>query len=711
MLFAADTEGCLLIPGCAAPPLVCLQFKVDAGNPELIHVRDPACKRTVEYAVDHALWSFHNLAHDIVSLMAEYGPEMTERLFWLLDQDRATCTIVRQKLLDIAKGRFKGTSKRGYSLDVVAQALGCAQVVNKEDPWRMRYGELIDVPVPQWPADAIKYALGDAIAQSEVHTRQELNAQKYNIPLVDQFRQTRACVWLRLTEAHGIMVDPVRVEEYLDTVNETLKADREVCIERELARRDATGTKDLKRATAHMIACCRESEAEDLPVTKTGEKHLRAWLGIHPQDTKTVAPIGATWRWYEATKPSEGISLDEDACRDYGDELLEAFQRYGTSTLQIGRAMRLYTAAKRGIPIQPRFNKPQDSGRISCSQGDVKGEKTPTAFGAQMQNPAKDKKIKRLCPVGWGEREGEKGPEFFNPLTGETRPKFLLRKGTRECFVPRPGHAFLSTDWEGAEASAVAQVCIWTPGIGFSRMAQIINAGGNLPTEFGAQIAGISAEQAYAIRKAGGDAKKAFDSGPRQSAKIALYGYFGGMGPKKLKWQAKKLYDVRMSLGEAEELRRKLFVFAPEIPLFHRHGSNELRNKETTSFVQFGSGRLRGGCWYSALLNTKFQGLISDIFGDAGWQIMREMYVVRDSPLYGCRQVPVAAHDDVLSEVPLDRIHEAGTRQAQLMTEVGRKWCPDVALRCDPAAMLRWYKDAEAVWKDGRLQLWEPKNS
>lgn len=701
MLFSADTEGCLLIPGCQAPPLVCQQFKVDDGEPQLIHVKDPAFARTVDYAIDHCLWSFHNLAHDVVSLMAWGGYEVTARLFDLLDRDKATCTILRHRLLDIAKGRGKGAAKRGYSLDVVAKSLGCAQYINKEDPWRMRYGELIDVRVSQWPAEAKQYALNDAVAQYQVHTAQDVNAAKYGIPLVDQFRQARAAVWLRLIECHGIMVDPVRVEEYMDGVQTSLDADREVCQLAGLVRGD--GTKDIKAAARYMIWCCREGEEDDLPLTDTGEKHFRAWLGIDPRDTKTRPPIGATWKWYETFRPEKGISLDEEACQDYGDETLEAYQRYGTSTGQISRAMRLYTAAKRGIPIQPRYGVCADSGRTTCSQGDVKGQKIPTAFGAQLHNPAKDKKVKRLLPPGWVEQ----GENYVNPLTGETKKKIFERKGTRECFIPRPGHAFLSTDWEGAEASAVAQVCIWTPGIGFSRMGDIINRGGNLPTEFGALIAGIPTEQAYELRKKGGEAKKTFDAGPRQSAKIALYGYFGGMGPRKLKWQAKKLYGVVMTETYAAELRQKLFQFAPEIPLFHRWGSQQLRGKETTTFTQYVSGRVRGGCWYSALLNSTFQGLISEAIKGAGWQIAREMYVDRTSPLFGCRQVN-EVHDDILSEVPLERIHEAGTRQAAIMVEWGRKWCPDVALRCEPAAMLRWYKDAEAVWRDGRLQLWHP---
>jgi DNA polymerase-1 len=100
---------------------------------------------------------------------------------------------------------------------------------------------------------------------------------------------------------------------------------------------------------------------------------------------------------------------------------------------------------------------------------------------------------------------------------------------------------------------------------------------------------------------------------------------------------------------------------------------------------------------------------VADVFKDAGWRITREMYAVRSSPLYGCRVVN-ECHDDILSEIPLDRIHEAGYRQAQILMDTWNEWCPDVVCRCSPAAMMRMYKDAETVHDaNGRLICWEPE--
>jgi hypothetical protein len=714
MLFSADTEGCLIAPAMQAPPLVCLQFAVDDGKEQLIHVRDPACYRTVRYALEcGALWNFHNTAHDTASIMAQW-PDLIDPVFDLYDRDLATCTIIRQKLIDIARGRFKAASKRGYNLALVAQALKIPQVVNKEDPWRMRYGELLDVPVSQWPPEALSYALGDVTAQRSVFLAQE----QYADLLGDQFRQARAALWLKLMECRGVRVCPRRAEEYVENVRKLLEVDREVCEAAGLVRPPGdpkAGSRIMAAGQAYMVRICQETEAEDLPLTDKGEEQVRELLGI--KNPQTPIPIGASWHAYQKLGDKLAICLNEDACKQHGDETLEAFQRYGTSGTQLSRAQKLLTAARAGVPIQPRFGTLQDSGRMSCSEGDDKKAKVPSALGSQLHNPAKDKKIKRRQPPGW--IEDEAAQVFVNPLTGERKPSRFVRRGVRPLFQARPGYAFVSTDWEGAEASAAAQVCIWTPGIGFSRMGDIINAGGNLPTEYGAVIAGMSKEEAYAVREAGGDEKKAFDNGPRQAAKIALYGYLANMGPRKLRLQARKQYDVIMSLEQAADYKQKLYVFAPELKLLANWGSLQFPYHEKgklVAFRQFWSGRIRGGLWYSALLNTTFQGLVADVIKLAGWRVCREMYTGRlwdnraqESPLGGsyCWNGP---HDEILSECPLDVLHDAGFRQAQIMIDAAREICPDVAYRCVPAAMFNWAKDAEDVYDArDRLVPWTPE--
>ena len=122
--------------------------------------------------------------------------------------------------------------------------------------------------------------------------------------------------------------------------------------------------------------------------------------------------------------------------------------------------------------------------------------------------------------------------------------------------------------------------------------------------------------------------------------------------------------------------------------------------------TQFQSHRIRGGCSAPAAANTLFQGLAADGAKAALVQVTKEQYLDTYSPLYGCR-TPVFAHDELLIEAPLDRIHEAGYRLAEVMVDEMRKFVPDVKVKAEPAAMLRWDKGAETVLKEGKLAVWE----
>lgn len=696
-----DTETSLIGPASLAPPLVVCQFAWADEQEQIVHVRDPACRREIIRGLEYGVIDAHNLAYDACVIMAKW-PDLVPLVFECYERDGAVCTQQQAKLLAIGRGVFKQQKAFGYALDKALRFIGSDFVVDKSDPYRLRWGEYLDTPLDRIPEGAIKYALDDVRAQRILCQGQERYALERGIPLEDRFRQARGALWLRLLECNGIRVDPARVEAYIVSVSETLDHDREVCLDNGLIRFEGgRWVKTPANAMERMIRLCREAEEIDLPVTESGEELIREELGLGP---KEQIPLGASWKVLAkyghgtSTKGKKrlGISLNEDACQLYGDEELEAFQRFSTASLQVKRAERLLTAAKLGLPIQASFDPCKETGRTGCSQGDprktIAEQAEPVmAYGSQMHNPAKDKKITR-----------KDGSTF-------------VRKGTRECFVPREGCGFLSTDWAGAEAAAIAQICHWIPSIGFSRMGEVINAGGNLPTEFGAMIDGIPAKEAYDMKKAGGPEWKLFNSKTRQAAKIAIYGYFANMGPAKLKLQARKQYNYEMTEAYAAELKQKLFAFAPELPLYFKWVSAQLsgpRDEKRGSVLQFKSGRLRANCWYTELANTTFQGLVADVFKDAGFRIAKEMYVKKDSPLFGFRKVN-QVHDDILSEGPIPRLSEAGKLQAKIMRDVWHEWCPDVQADCEPAAMIGgWLKDAEAVWDaDGNLVPWDRRES
>jgi DNA polymerase I-like protein with 3'-5' exonuclease and polymerase domains len=88
--------------------------------------------------------------------------------------------------------------------------------------------------------------------------------------------------------------------------------------------------------------------------------------------------------------------------------------------------------------------------------------------------------------------------------------------------------------------------------------------------------------------------------------------------------------------------------------------------------------------------------------------VAKECYTDPDSDLFGCR--PVAfIHDEILMEAPLEKVDAAAKRLCRVMEDAMTQYIPNVLIKAEPAAMLRWYKGAEPVWNEqGRLDLWEP---
>lgn len=286
--------------------------------------------------------------------------------------------------------------------------------------------------------------------------------------------------------------------------------------------------------------------------------------------------------------------------------------------------------------------------------------------------------------------------------------------GVRECFVARPGHVFCSVDWAAAELRALAQICLW---MGFdSEMAKTFKADKKADPhqKLAASLLKVTPEVFADLKKAG-DArvKKA-----RQDAKAANFGYPGGMREKRFVSQARK-QGMNFSPEEATALRNAWLETTPEMYAYLNWGSmlsqRARRNGTYNTITQWAPWvkdekphRMRGGLEYSDLLNTGFQGLVSDAFCDALNEISFKCYCDPSSAMYGGRVI-FALYDETVCEWPEERAHEAALEQTEIMNKWLDFWCPDVPAYSEPALMKHWYKEAEAVYdREGRLVSWTP---
>ena len=220
---AFDTETYLFGPGSMAPRVVCLSWF--DGERSGLEVGDDNIERWLHQHLNQVPLAGHVVAYDAACVMATF-PSVWEKLWAAYEADNITCTAVRERLLDIAAGEFRGRwangkwEKHTYSMANIASRRLKKEVKKGEDTWRLRYGELDGLPFMQWPQDAIDYAVGDAVTTWEIFQNQEERSKHAHYAIPTQFEDTRADLALRLTSVWGIETDPVQVDKlWIQTID------------------------------------------------------------------------------------------------------------------------------------------------------------------------------------------------------------------------------------------------------------------------------------------------------------------------------------------------------------------------------------------------------------------------------------------------------------------------------------------------------------
>lgn len=323
-MISLDTETHLIATGRKAPPLVCVSFS-DGTRAEVVHRSDPALPGLVRQALRFGVVG-HNIAFDTAVLAANGFP--LEEIFDAYANDRITCTIVREKLLDIATGELATWRKPkgpGYALDVIAKRrLGLT--LDKDEAIRLRYETLHDVPVAQWPEVFRVYAETDALVTYRLWSGQASLPGSGN--LADEYRQARGAFWLGLMSTWGVLVD----QDALDALRRRYEADFAAAgddlVKAGLARVTRKGLVRNVKAAGARIVQAYANQGLDYPRTEGG-----------------------------------GPSLEREACENADDPALARYSEY----------MQLSTKVSKEIPalakplIHAYFDSLVETGRTSCA--------------------------------------------------------------------------------------------------------------------------------------------------------------------------------------------------------------------------------------------------------------------------------------------------------------------------------------------------------
>lgn len=703
---AFDFETALFAPARLAPPPACMTWQRRGFAADICGAEEARGILREALADTSTLFVGANVAFDF-AVAAEAYPELRPSIFEAYNDDRVTDVQMRQRLLDIAGGGYKGIIvgngvylPRRY--DLASLSKRCAGIELKKDEWRLSYGGFIGVPLEKWPEHAlvvqaqaketlaeleeewaevkpkdvpksvkkrmdglremiagdpkrcIEYPLADAIATLAVFEKQEAHASF----LEDQYRQARAYFALHLGSAWGLRTDAHGVEVLKKETEKDYEETKELLVERGLVR--VTGVADTKAAKRVMIAVCA---AEGLPLRRT-DSH-----GDEDKDTcckfdGTAVPKGAD-------ECEDHVCLDEEACLVTGDDLLVAYARFSTLRKVLKNDVK---ALSGGIvyPIHTSYGLAETGRTTSGKQSEESGLRD---YSTNVQN------IRRL-------------------------------PGIREAFVPREGRVFVSCDYPQLESYTWAQVCLKR--LGQSRLAEALNAGLDNHLMLTATMAELSYEDTEARYLEGDPEIDAL----RQLSKVGNYGFPGGMGPKTMLENAKKqlrkdvIERLQLDLPRMERLKDEWKETWPEAELYLQYIRSlgpPYGERFYATVESLFTKRYRGGATYCASCNNGFQALGSDCAKNAGWLIAKAQYVEPSSALFNTRTVAFI-HDEFLLEVLLSMVHEAGEALADAMAAGANVFLPDVPIpraKLKPTAMLRWSKKAKPVHDSfGRLVPW-----
>jgi DNA polymerase-1 len=527
---------------------------------------------------------------------------------------------------------------------------------HKDSSWRMRFWDLRKRPLTSYPQGAIDYVLGDA-----------------SVPVAIRARQAAQEAPWRAGHAGLPLYQHLSGEEAYKAFALHLISCWGVKTDRKRAEAFLTAIKvrlDVNREVLLEAGLIDRKGKKETKAAKARMETLCLSKGLNVPKTDT----GET-------------SLDKEACSRLGDELLLMYSDYSQAGTLVARAEDLCKGVD--LPLQTRFDSLLETSRTSTSK-----PKLPM-IGVQAQN----------------------FPRAVHKAGCRNKKCPGCAPGAREAMTPREGRLFFAADLPTAELRSLAQVNLDL--FQFSRMAEQINAGRDLHLWFGAQVLGITYEQAQAMLKTHNHVKEA-----RQDAKPCNFGFPGGMGIDNFIAYAWREYRVVLSVERATELKNLWLAAFPEMAQYFKlwkqqHNRGRSLKSEDGSYEysailvrHMRTGRWRANVPYCATCNTNFQELTATAAARGLMEVQRRAYTVKSSALYGSRVV-MYTHDECVAEGMADRSHEAAHEMAEVMAERFSDLHPNVPVSVSdikPVVMGIYSKGAEQR-KDstGRLVAWYPE--
>ncbi len=231
----------------------------------------------------------------------------------------------------------------------------------------------------------------------------------------------------------------------------------------------------------------------------------------------------------------------------------------------------------------------------------------------------------------------------------------------RKCFVPAPGNSLVIADYSQIELRVAAQISQ------DERMIEAYRTGGDLHKLTASLVTGTPIDE---ITKE-----------QRQSAKAVNFGLIFAMGARGLQLYSQDIYNVEMTLEEAEDFRERYFNAYVGI----RNWQDKIK-KNPPRVSRSLTGRRyfhREDAGLAGLYNTPVQGSAADIIKNALGMLVKTL----DGT--GAHIIAVV-HDEILLETPSDNSLKVAAILKQTMEKAGELYMPDVPLIAEAQIATSW---------------------
>jgi hypothetical protein len=745
-LLAFDTETSVVDLNRAVPQMA-LASASTGEQSCLIHPDDVGRFLLVHGDLE---WVGHNVAFDfwvVEKHLRERGEQVPLALWWQIAGDgRLRDSMLLDMLLRLARDDSY-PNPRG--LDEVAGEYAGLEIT-KDDPYRLRYGEIIGQDWSVIDTGFFDYVIKDAIVTRAAYVEIRKQAEQ----LLADFHGATTEILPNAVAKFGLLTESVQVQKSIALA----------AIQRHGLGVDLTwvrqGEAELRRhlveSVAQVPALCldlyKPNKDGTLSVTPKGkprrnDKVLREKLVEVARVLGEDEEAGVEIR-VPLTKKTQQSSTSTRFWHEYADH--DAFLKHWCDVEEFAKLLQFYVNLQEER-AHPKYTVMVRSGRTSCSSPNVQQIPRDSDF--------------------------------------------------RRAFVPSAGNFLLAVDYSFVELVTLAATCHHR--YGHSRLGDVIRAGIDPHVNTAASILGKELAEFAGWKDSpavvdGRTLAERFKQA-RQAAKPINFGVPGSLGVRSLRVYAKTTYGVVLTEEEAKSWRDKLIrTIYPELALYlaedapliiarnlgvpveqvraaladmhltcvrkvlagnpkkrggdpyqpafvakvwdtllqaaqnsellsalqdrraegdappdgetkeqakaRKQRNEDLSRRVCQAGVATLTGRIRGRVRYSQARNTPFQGLAADGAGLALFRLIREGF-----------RVICFVHDEVLIELPDEGGYVAESKgrcvERIMREEMARVLGCDLPVSVESSLSTCWSKDAKLIVKDGKVFPWGPPGS